>query len=322
MKSQENILQELRLRRRQLIKDKNWSGALEVINTAITIEPTFDRYYNQGVVLLQLQRTKEAIQSFQMSLKLNQGFEKGVKALEKAKQILQNHSIEQIPKLKNSTTPNSHENQKTENISRETIGVGRNETPPKQLVIKNYKESKIPPLPEYENVSRNTSTERREKHILEGDPQMTIDLDANKVVESKKEEDQYKNSEIPPLPQDSKKDEVVSDVQLPNTNKEQLLKTIDFDMDIYVKGQSETTICENALPPQVINPQQIDQRVIVTKKYENDKADFTISIEQPLQDNLDKVTNDVHEEPHDPEAKEKTHTYFNDNFINPDKLDS
>lgn len=384
MKSQENILQELRARRRQLIKEKNWLGALEVINTAVTLEPTFDRYYNQGVVLLQLQRVKEAMDSFNKSLELNPNFTKGKDALKKAQQKLQSEMVNQVQNV-NSSMYTADEDKQTGNISRETIDMGKTSANENAVEIKEYKNSKIPPLPESRHLSEDIPTEKREKHILE-EQLAAQNSDTDEVVHEKK----YSDSKIPPLPPDGLRihpihetnvnisaqnmtsDDVQAPVIEPNSDK-----TLDFNLESNISPAEQTmdfkesatyntgikTICEDQ--PLIISPgyekssdemtiddvhsqvatkkYEIDadamtiddvqaqllgaeSEQVVTKKYEADADAMTIDdVHSELASSLDEqldsdimTIDDVHAQFDKAEDKKKTHTYFSDEFINPD----
>ena len=385
MKSQEDILQELRTRRRQLIKEKNWLGALEVINTAVTLEPTFDRYYNQGVVLLQLQRVKEAINSFNKSLELNPNFTKGKDALKKAQQKLQNEMVNQVQNV-NSSMFTADEDKQTGNISRETLDMGKTSGNENAVEIKEYKNSKIPPLPESRHLAEDIPTERREKHILEQLAAQNSDTDD--VVNEKK----YSNSKIPPLPEEglrihpihetnvniSAQNMTSDNVQAPimeHSND----KTLDFNAENSISPLEQTmdfkesavyntgiqTICEDQ--PVLISPncqvnndamtiddvhsqvetkkyepesdpdamtiddvhsQLAGNEQIVAKKYEPESDPDAMTIDDvhselasslnEQQDSDIMTIDDVHAQFEKPEDKKKTHTYFSDEFINPD----
>ncbi|BBM83226.1 tetratricopeptide repeat protein [Candidatus Uabimicrobium amorphum] len=288
MKSQETILQELRARRRQLIKDKNWLGALEVINTALTLEPTFDRYYNQGVVLLQLQRVKEAMNSFKKSLELNPHFTKGKDALNKAQQRLQNEMVAQVQNA-NSAMYTPNEDKRTGDISRETLDMGKASNNANAVEIKKYHNSKMPPLPESRKLSEEIPTGRREKHILEEQLGGKF-TDENEVDDSKK----YHNSKMPPLPEEGLRihpihETNINNIPKPNSSGAEASTSDNSDPTLDFESQSdmspvkettgfkestyittENTICEDE--PLVI----ADNGQVVTKKYEVLPGDMTI----------------------------------------------
>lgn len=63
-------LDELRRQRKDRIAQKDWAGALEVLNAIIRIAPVADHWNQRGLVLLQLQRYSEALESFEKALAL------------------------------------------------------------------------------------------------------------------------------------------------------------------------------------------------------------------------------------------------------------
>lgn len=148
MKSNNALLEQLRNRRRELVKNKNWTAALEVINTALMIEATFERHYNRGVILLQLRQFDDAICSFEKSIALNPNFTKGRQSIAKALIMQQNQKLQQP------TASHNHDSQKTNLINKDTTIVPHE----KMIDAKEYTySSKIPPLPQ-ERMCQNDDT--------------------------------------------------------------------------------------------------------------------------------------------------------------------
>lgn len=76
---------QLQQKKRELIAQRDWSGALEIITQLTQLEPTSEHWNQRGLLLLQIQQYAEAIESFEQALKITPDSQQALDGMAKAR---------------------------------------------------------------------------------------------------------------------------------------------------------------------------------------------------------------------------------------------
>lgn len=87
--SKEETLAELRQHKKSCLAQKNWQGALEAVDRLIAMFPTAEDYQQRGLLLLQLQRYPDAVESFSKALAMKPELHQAFEGLTRARAKLQ-----------------------------------------------------------------------------------------------------------------------------------------------------------------------------------------------------------------------------------------